>query len=86
MLGAIFAKILRELVKVLRFCPDFKGFCLDFHKIKTFGGAVAPRLLHQCVKQRGKSSKRLWQRGVLVWLYALVLKVCLKAIRWKASG
>jgi len=25
-----------------RFCPDFKGFCLDFHQIKTFGGAVAP--------------------------------------------
>jgi len=29
-----------------RLCPDFYGFCPDFHQIKTFGGALAPRLLH----------------------------------------
>jgi len=27
--------------------PDFKVFCSDFHQIQSFGGAVAPRLLHQ---------------------------------------
>jgi len=24
-----------------RFCLDFRGFCPDFHQMKTFGGAVA---------------------------------------------
>jgi len=27
-----------------RFCPDFMGFCPDFHQIKPFGGATAPPL------------------------------------------
>ena len=30
-----------------RFCPDFLGFCPNFYQIKTFGGALAPHLLHQ---------------------------------------
>jgi len=24
------------------FCPEFQGFCSDFRKIKTFGGALTP--------------------------------------------
>ena len=33
---------------VHRFCPDFHRFFPDFHKIKTFGGSLAPCLLHHC--------------------------------------
>jgi len=35
MLGVIFAQIFREFSKVLRFFPGFRGFCPDFHQIKT---------------------------------------------------
>jgi len=34
-----------------RFCPDFMGFCPDFHQIKTYGGEVVPPAsLHQWLK------------------------------------
>ena len=38
-LGAILFKS-NHIVR--HFCPNFQGFCPDFHPIKTFGGVLAP--------------------------------------------
>jgi len=44
-----------------RFCPDFQGFSAKFQEIKTFRGALAPRLLHHSLAQNFRhSSIRVW--------------------------
>jgi len=40
--AAVLQRFSHILPKFPQIFPDFKGFCLDFHQIKSFEGAVAP--------------------------------------------
>jgi len=53
-----------------RFCPGFRGFCLDFHLIKTLGvrmQSLHPRLLNHCSNHTFSHQSHYNELIILLW-------------------